>query len=336
MVGYDLSYFCISHATRVRISNILPLTVALATAFVGNEIVPACTIFPNGVILLTLWAIATIPPTSFFGATVCLLVIGYASNGFRGLFSMGVLSIVGSTSMIASNILLHSIKSNFLSLVIKSMAKSFRLISSFTMATVWSMPASLTLVPRLIFVSYFEIIVLLSYSFLDLMLKYCEKAGCNVFNENKLAHGTCSGTGSLPIILVHGLGGSRAQWLLGRILLQCKNSILYPLSTFDFNMSDGAGIDEVAKMLAAQIHEMKQETSLQRVALIGHSVGGLICSHFAEKYAHGCGVEVSLVVCISTPWTGLSEYIPPQWLQVEIKITISLLFTFYRCSLKVT
>ena len=101
-------------------------------------------------------------------------------------------------------------------------------------------------------------------------------------------------------------------------------------------MSDGAGIDEVAKMLAAQIHEMKQETSLQRVALIGHSVGGLICSHFAEKYAHGCGVEVSLVVCISTPWTGLSEYIPPQWLQVEIKITISLLFTFYRCSLKVT
>ena len=274
---------------------------------------------PNGILLLTLWVIATIPPASYFGATVCILSVGYYSNGFSGIITMGILTTIGSTSVIATSFSLQAVKLRFLSTLAASLSRTFRILSSFTMATVWSMPAPLTLVPRLIFVWYFEITVLITYRVMNLIDQLCGKSDCQGNDDDFHQQASVGSQGSqhLPVILVHGLGGSKARWQLGRLLLQSKGRVLSPVSTFNFSSSECDGIDEVAQKLSAQIRLLSDETGSRKIALIGHSVGGLICSHFADKYAAACGVEVSLVVCIATPWTGLSDLPGPQWLQVH-------------------
>jgi hypothetical protein len=322
MVIYDRSAACcFHHGARIRIANLLPLILAVACACLGNLTMPAYTSIPvpNGFLLLTLWVIATIPPTSYFGATVCILYVGYSSHGISGMIVMGILTTVGSTSMIASNFSLHAVKLRFLSTFAATLSRAFRILSSVTMATVWSMPAPLTLIPRLIFVLYFEITVLITYRVMNLIDKLCGKSDGQGNNDDIHQQATFGSQGSqnLPVMLVHGLGGSKARWQLGRLLLESKGRVLSPVSTFNFSSSDSDGIDEIAQKLSAQIQLLIEETGSRKIALIGHSVGGLICSHFVEKYAAACGIEVSLVVCIGTPWTGLADFSGPQWLQVQ-------------------
>jgi pimeloyl-ACP methyl ester carboxylesterase len=317
MVPNESSGCCISHNTRASFSKLIPFSVAVLCACVGNVVIPGFySSIPTWIALLTLWLIASIPPTSYFAAQISALFLGYCSRGVLGVFMVGILSIFGSAAMIVSNVLLFNSKSFYSSSyqMLMSVSKLFRLVSSLTMATVWSFPAPLTLVPRLIFLLYFEITVLSTYKLLNSMGRRVCDLSSSGGEEETTTSVECN---SLPIVLVHGLGGGKAQWLLGKLLLQSKSEILSPITSFSYSSTETEGIDEVAKMLADRIVQLKQESGSRRVALIGHSVGGLICSHFAEYYASGCGVEVRLVVCIGTPWTGISDFAVPRWMQVK-------------------
>ena len=226
MVSSHFPCLCNSYSTRARISRVLPISISIASACVANAIIPGFSAsIPNWMVLLTLWMIAAIPPTSYFAAQISALALGYHSKGIPGVLIVGMLSIFGATSMIASNASLLNIRSkqSYVA-VLKTVSRVFRLMSSFTMATVWSIPAPLTLVPRLMFLLYFEITVLLSYRLLHILGQGGEKPDFCDTEQFPLssAESNTSPSNTLPIMLVHGLGGSKAQWLLGNLLLQKK------------------------------------------------------------------------------------------------------------------
>ncbi len=116
-----------------------------------------------------------------------------------------------------------------------------------------------------------------------------------------------------PIILIHGSGFNQVEWAVGRLFL---NKTAYG-SVFSFNC-DGLvsndpkkGIDDYAKeKLRAKIEEVAKATGSNRVILIGHSMGGMIAGHYAERLAEhhqtaaGDRILVPHVISIATPWRG--------------------------------
>lgn len=62
----------------------------------------------------------------------------------------------------------------------------------------------------------------------------------------------------------------------------------------------GVGIGHFAKQLRDKI----QANGDQRVLLMGHSRGGLVAAHYAEKYAQDSEVQVDAVIPISAPFRG--------------------------------
>lgn len=111
----------------------------------------------------------------------------------------------------------------------------------------------------------------------------------------------------IPILLIHGNGFNETEWLLGRQYLKKEQygsvfSLNYDgLVTNDSKM----GIDDYAKgKIRDKIEEIKRLTGHNEVILIGHSMGGMIASQYAEKHASRDGTIVNHVMSIATPWKG--------------------------------
>lgn len=108
-----------------------------------------------------------------------------------------------------------------------------------------------------------------------------------------------------PILMIHGNGFNEIQWVMGRQFLSDPQ---YG-SVFTLNL-DGLitnettqGIDDYAQKVSAKIQEIQNLTGRKDITLIGHSMGGLVASYYAENLS-GENAQVDKIITISSPWHG--------------------------------
>lgn len=108
-----------------------------------------------------------------------------------------------------------------------------------------------------------------------------------------------------PILLIHGLNANESQWKTAR-----KELAKFDVgSIFSLNLdglitnNPNCGIDDYAQKVSMKIADIVSITGRHDVILIGHSMGGLIASFYSAFLALGEGIEVSMVITISSPWT---------------------------------
>jgi pimeloyl-ACP methyl ester carboxylesterase len=101
------------------------------------------------------------------------------------------------------------------------------------------------------------------------------------------------------ILLVHGYGRNQTDWLWFRKQFTNLNVPVYTV-----NLKPALGsIQEIAyNTLTPKINTIKQQTNCDKVILIGHSMGGLVSSYYAE-YLDDAGL-ISKVISIATPYHG--------------------------------
>jgi len=96
-------------------------------------------------------------------------------------------------------------------------------------------------------------------------------------------HYETAGTGSVPVVLVHGYGMSSAVWDKVWPLFPA-NYRLYALDLRGFGRSDKPKDGYTCPQLADDIAAFMDAVGVSNAVLIGHSFGGLVLQHFAARH----------------------------------------------------
>lgn len=154
---------------------------------------------------------------------------------------------------------------------------------------------------------------------------------------SSLAYYDVIGTGA-PLVLVHGLGGSRAWWVRNVGVLG-QNFTVYNLDLPGFGAmrrhpSPFSVLDSVA-----WLHAFLDALKLERVSLVGHSMGGLISAIFAAERPLRLERLVLAAPAIELPTRGMVGYLRPllrETLQVERTFWKTLLWDGLRAGFPTT
>lgn len=108
-------------------------------------------------------------------------------------------------------------------------------------------------------------------------------------------------SGLPPIVLVHGYGCNRGLWLPAARWFSRRG---YPVRAVNLVPVHGS-IDDYAPFIAQVIDQVKADTGAGRVALIGHSMGGLV----ARAYLRHCSrtrrdPSLAALITLGTPHRG--------------------------------
>lgn len=103
-----------------------------------------------------------------------------------------------------------------------------------------------------------------------------------------------------PVILLPGAFGQElVYWNVWEYFLERDGFRVYPASFPRFTLSD---LTMSAKLLAEKVEEVQAIEDADRVALVGHSMGGLIARHYL-KFLDG-DAHVSRLACLGVPHHG--------------------------------
>ena len=113
----------------------------------------------------------------------------------------------------------------------------------------------------------------------------------------------------IPILLLHGSGYNESEWLIGQLWLQQSSSSPQRVYTLNYagyfgNRKQDGVASYALGPVREKVRQIQAETGALEVKLVGHSLGGLIASYYAEYVAEIDGVQVPLVITIGTPWRG--------------------------------
>jgi pimeloyl-ACP methyl ester carboxylesterase len=110
-----------------------------------------------------------------------------------------------------------------------------------------------------------------------------------------------------PVLLVHGYGGTDRMWKplrdeLDRAGFDCVIALRYNASR--------SGIGEIAEWLVSRATQAMRATGIDRVHLVGHSLGGLVVREAVQR--GGLAGRTSSAVTIATPHAGarLAHFVP--------------------------
>lgn len=118
------------------------------------------------------------------------------------------------------------------------------------------------------------------------------------------------------ILLIHGSGFNEMGFCIGRWFLQGgrfsepENGYKGAVYSLNYNKSllkqdKDKGIDDVVmEKIRPKILQMVKETGQNKVILIGHSMGGLLATYYAEYCALEDEVQVEKIIAIGTPFKG--------------------------------
>ncbi|MCU0551740.1 MAG: alpha/beta fold hydrolase [Leptolyngbya sp. Prado105] len=87
----------------------------------------------------------------------------------------------------------------------------------------------------------------------------------------------------IPVIFVHGFGGSIGHWRQNMSALSKQHSV-YAIDLLGFGASDKPDINYSIELWVEQLHDFWQTCVDKPVILVGNSIGSLICSVTARKY----------------------------------------------------
>ena len=112
--------------------------------------------------------------------------------------------------------------------------------------------------------------------------------------------GSCEqGAGQPPVLLIHGYLGTRGSLhLLGSRLTQMGHLVL----TYRLGLLHTGDICESAALIARKIESIAAQTALDRMDIVGHSMGGLVGLYYLKRL--GGRRRVRRLVMLGTPTSG--------------------------------
>jgi triacylglycerol esterase/lipase EstA (alpha/beta hydrolase family) len=106
-----------------------------------------------------------------------------------------------------------------------------------------------------------------------------------------------------PVILLHGLFNNRAAWLWFKYRLRRKRLT----DLYTINLPVWKDIETLTERVARLIDELRQQRGIEKVHLIGHSMGGIIARNYLQ--IRGGAEKVDRCILIGTPNSG-SKMVP--------------------------
>ncbi len=104
--------------------------------------------------------------------------------------------------------------------------------------------------------------------------------------------------GETPILLLHGLFNNRASWFWFKLVLRrrgFRNLVTINLSSFHNEES-------LTEQVAKRVDELRHSLNVERVHLVGHSMGGIIARNYLQ--IRGGENKVERCVFLGTPHAG--------------------------------
>ena len=101
-----------------------------------------------------------------------------------------------------------------------------------------------------------------------------------------------------PILLLHGLFQSRACWLWLRLLLWLRGF----RNVYALTLPPTRDIETLTEILDRKIIELRHKPGIERVHLVGHSMGGMIARNYVQL--RGGADKVASLTLISSPNSG--------------------------------
>ena len=107
--------------------------------------------------------------------------------------------------------------------------------------------------------------------------------------------------GKIPILFIHGSGGSPANW---QYFVENLNHSAY--QPWFFYYPSGLSLEYSAKILALKIQELKTKYKFNQIAVVAHSMGALVTRslliHPQKSFPY-----IKLFVSLSAPWGGVES-----------------------------
>ncbi|NIQ97443.1 MAG: alpha/beta fold hydrolase [Desulfuromonadales bacterium] len=101
-----------------------------------------------------------------------------------------------------------------------------------------------------------------------------------------------------PILLLHGLFHNRSCWSWLRLYLRLKRHT----AVYSMNLAPWRDIESLTEEVAKKVDEIRHNLGEEKVALVGHSMGGLIARNYLQ--IRGGAGKVSHLVMLGTPNDG--------------------------------
>ena len=103
--------------------------------------------------------------------------------------------------------------------------------------------------------------------------------------------------GEIPVLLVHGYLCNRGSWWRLRRKLR-KAGLVVATVNLEPPFAD---IDALGLILHPRIEEICTKTGAEKLALVGHSMGGLVCRAYLRRFGTG---RVERLITLATPHQG--------------------------------
>ena len=103
----------------------------------------------------------------------------------------------------------------------------------------------------------------------------------------------------VPVLFVHGINGSPANF---RTLVERLDRRRF--QPWVYYYPSGAGLAPVADHLTQTMRKLRVQYGFRSVAVVAHSMGGLVSRGFLLRYREPGDAAVPLFVSIATPWDG--------------------------------
>lgn len=104
--------------------------------------------------------------------------------------------------------------------------------------------------------------------------------------------------GETPVLLLHGLFDNRASWFWFKKQLKQRgiNNVI------TLNLSSWHSEEVLTELLSKRIDELRHQLGVNKVHLIGHSMGGIIARNYIQL--RGGESKVDKLICLGSPHAG--------------------------------
>lgn len=104
--------------------------------------------------------------------------------------------------------------------------------------------------------------------------------------------------GETPVLLLHGLFDNRASWFWFKKQLKQRdiNNVI------TLNLSSWHSEEVLTELLSKRIDELRHQLGVNKVNLVGHSMGGIVARNYIQL--RGGESKVDKLVCLGSPHAG--------------------------------
>lgn len=127
-------------------------------------------------------------------------------------------------------------------------------------------------------------------------------------------------TQRMPVLFVHGMHGSPQNF---RFFIESLDRSRFQPCVFLYTSS--SSLHDVAGELSEAIAELHRQHGIRRLSIVAHSMGGLIARDLLLNRSAHDGVEIPVLITLSSPWGGFasaafgarwSPVVPDSWRDV--------------------